>query len=481
MFQDAGSDSAGSTSTKASSGTPAKPKGKKLDTELEATGKTPPPGKRVRAKMTPLPSAEKTPSTSTPLPKALKDATATPGRATPGKMHIEELASPDVLAKKTLEFDELEGTPARTAPLKMASDDSLLDKNETPADVRYVRQLLVEGDGSAEESAEDIELATQLTKDLSELALSLDETQVDESVPDAVPVPVPEMSTQAGAVEGPGGTGTGDEMSTQAVAVEGPGGTGTEMSTEAGEMDGAKVSEEELKYMVAKLADPKIRSMLLRPNTVDFESMIEAAKQSMPPPSYIPVKAMPQDVVAKALSEAAALPPQSSQASALPPQSSQAAALPPQSSQAAVLPPQTTELPSASEPPTPSDSEAELLEAQAAAKEEKRRQKNQRASCPLAVMEAYGECLLPNGRVDRAKMNRLFDDWASHGENWGDTEVYAQWESKQLNRQKESCRWLTRKEIRTRYGYTEEQVAKLCGHKDGTGEWRWHPDFPADE
>ena len=232
-----------------------------------------------------------------------------------------------------------------------------------------VRQLLVEGDGSAEESAEDIELATQLTKDLSELALSLDETQVDESVPDAVPVPVPEMSTQAGAVEGPGGTGTGDEMSTQAVAVEGPGGTGTEMSTEAGEMDGAKVSEEELKYMVAKLADPKIRSMLLRPNTVDFESMIEAAKQSMPPPSYIPVKAMPQDVVAKALSEAAALPPQSSQASALPPQSSQAAALPPQSSQAAVLPPQTTELPSASEPPTPSDSEAELLEAQAAAKD----------------------------------------------------------------------------------------------------------------
>ena len=111
MFQDAGSDSAGSTSTKASSGTPAKPKGKKLDTELEATGKTPPPGKRVRAKMTPLPSAEKTPSTSTPLPKALKDATATPGRATPGKMHIEELASPDVLAKKTLEFDELEGAP----------------------------------------------------------------------------------------------------------------------------------------------------------------------------------------------------------------------------------------------------------------------------------------------------------------------------------------------------------------------------------
>ena len=47
-------------------------------------------------------------------------------------------------------------------------------------------------------------------------------------------------------------------------------------------------------------------------------------------------------------------------------------------------------------------------------------------------------------------MNRLFDDWASHGENWGDTEVYAQWESKQLNRQKESCRWLTRKELRAR-------------------------------
>ena len=103
---DAGSDSAGSTSTKASSGTPAKPKSKKPEGAGSEPLLTTPqvgPGKRVRAKMTPLASSEKTPSTSTPCPKALKDTTTSPARTTPGKI-IKEMATPG--AKKTLEFDE---------------------------------------------------------------------------------------------------------------------------------------------------------------------------------------------------------------------------------------------------------------------------------------------------------------------------------------------------------------------------------------
>ena len=79
----------------------------------------------------------------------------------------------------------------------------------------------------------------------------------------------------------------------------------------------------------------------------------------------------------------------------------------------------------------------------------------------------------------------MFDDWAAHGEDWGETDIYVQWESKQLNRSMESCRWLTTKELRasssrrdrvvyirspkeikSRYGYSEAQVVKLCSNKD---------------
>ncbi|CAE7306290.1 unnamed protein product [Symbiodinium sp. CCMP2592] len=479
MLYDAGSDSTGSTSTKASSGTPAKPKGNKLQDAGPGVAKTPQgPGKRVRAKMTPLPSAEKTPSTSTPLPKALKDATATPSK-TPSKMHIEEAATPVVEAKKTLQFDE--GTPVRPA-LKMPSADSLPGQNETPADVRYVRQLLVtaESDGSQEESTEDMELATQITKDLSEL--QVDDTLVDEAgdvAPEkgSVAEPVAEISAQAGAVEVTG-PDKATEMSTQADALAAARPEATEMSTQAGENDA--ISEKALQSLVAKLVqnNKEVAQMLLRPNTVDFEKLLAtAAQQSMPPPSYIPVKHEPmaKEVIAKALSEAATLPAQSSQAAALPAQSSQAPALPAQSSEApaAALPAQTTETPGPSEPPTPTDSDAELLEAQAAAKEAVRLKKNQRANCPLAVMEAYGECMLPNGRIDKTKLNRLFDDWASHGEDWGETEAYAAWESKQLNRSKQSCRWLTRKELRA-------FVLRVFAG-EAIGEWKYHPDFPNDE
>ncbi|CAE7207120.1 unnamed protein product, partial [Symbiodinium sp. CCMP2456] len=377
----------------------------------------------------------------------------------------------------------------------MPSADSLPDQTETPADVRYVRQLLVEGDGSQEESTDDIEIETQLTKDLESLSLQIDfdgaDTLVDDPAPAEPPkankavapdeAMAPQKSSEAVAAQKSSEALAAQKSSEAVAAQKSSEALAAQKSSEAvdeamapqkssqalapqksSEAPAPQKSSEALapqksseamapqksseavapqksseavlfqsmlKKLVEKNAD--MAQMLMRPDTVDFEKLLaeEADAQSMPPPSYIPVKHEPmsQDVIKKTLSEAAA---------------------------------KRGDARRISEPDSTGPS---------------------CASCPLAVLEAYNECLLPNGRVDRTKLNRMFDDWARHGEDWGETEVYAQWESKQLNRQKESCRWLTRKEIKSRYGYTEEQVCKLCAHKESTGEWRWHPDFPGDE
>ena len=239
-----------------------------------------------------------------------------------------------------------------------------------------------------------MELATQLTADLEQLDFQEADTLVDDPAPAAPPKPdeaaapdeamapekpsearapeksseavAPHMSSEAGAPQMSSEVAA-PQMSSEAGApqmsseVAAP-----QMSSEAGapQMSSEVVAATDavrlqamLKKLVEKNAD--VAQMLMRPDTVDFEKLLaeEAAKEGMPPkdmppPSFIPIKreAMPQDVIKKTLSEAATLPAQSSHVAASPAHS---------------------EIPSSEAPiaPTSSDSEAELLEAQAAAQD----------------------------------------------------------------------------------------------------------------
>ncbi|CAE7303791.1 unnamed protein product, partial [Symbiodinium sp. CCMP2592] len=106
LCNDPGSDSGASTST-AASRTPAKPKAKQLHEGKDIGPAATPQAavtKRTRAKTTPLPSAEKTPSTSTPLPKSLKQLEGSPGHATPMKTGAGAQVG-ETPEKKTLEFE----------------------------------------------------------------------------------------------------------------------------------------------------------------------------------------------------------------------------------------------------------------------------------------------------------------------------------------------------------------------------------------
>ena len=48
--------------------------------------------------------------------------------------------------------------------------------------------------------------------------------------------------------------------------------------------------------------------------------------------------------------------------------------------------------------------------------------------------------------MDKVKLAAMFDDWALHNEDWGETEIVASWESQQAQRTKEASKWFTRED-----------------------------------
>ena len=46
--------------------------------------------------------------------------------------------------------------------------------------------------------------------------------------------------------------------------------------------------------------------------------------------------------------------------------------------------------------------------------------------------------------MDKKKLNQMFLDWQLHGEDWGETEIVASWESRQSLVERSRLVWLTK-------------------------------------
>ena len=221
--------------------------------------------------------------------------------------------------------------------------------NMDPRVAHEVRQLLVEGgSGSMESLDEDANLETALTADLEKLTMQLD---FDDSMVVEAPTssdqamePKPAESSNQAQQETPKPAESSDqapqqetpkpaESSDQAPQQEAP--KPAESSDQSTGTLSATELEGKLRSLLKIVQQPAssasdvptvgvgaVQQMLLRPNTLDFEALLKAlpadvdapatappasSTDSMPPPSFIPVKreTMPSKDIAKALSDAA--------------------------------------------------------------------------------------------------------------------------------------------------------------------------------
>ena len=235
-----------------------------------------------------------------------------------------------------------------------------------PRVAHEVRQLLVEGgSGSMESLDEDANLETALTADLEKLTMQLD---FDDSMVVEAPTssdqamePKPAESSNQAQQETPKPAESSDqapqqetpkpaESSDQAPQQEAPKPAESSGSDQAPQQEAPKPAESsdqstgtlsatelegKLRSLLKIVQQPAssasdvptvgvgaVQQMLLRPNTLDFEALLKAlpadvdapatappasSTDSMPPPSFIPVKreTMPSKDIAKALSDAA--------------------------------------------------------------------------------------------------------------------------------------------------------------------------------